>query len=121
MKFVNEVRVVGRACGVPEQKGKGPHRFRVAMGGGKKKNGEQYPTEFFSVTCWDTKEAAKVSKGARLEICGRLHDSTWTDQSGVRHYATDIVADSIVIEEQDEARPPANIHGVETSDHDVPF
>ena len=101
--------------------GQRPAPISRRYGRWKEKKWGQYPTEFFSVTCWDTKEAAKVSKGARLEICGRLHDSTWTDQSGVRHYATDIVADSIVIEDEDKARPPANIHGVETSDHDVPF
>jgi single-strand DNA-binding protein len=127
MKFINEVRIVGRACGDPEQKGKGPCRFRLAMGGGKSKTGKEYPTEFFSVICWDTKEAAKVSKSARLEISGRLHDSTWTDKNGVRHYGTDIVADSIIAadatnpEEGQPSQPAANIHGVETSNEDVPF
>ena len=93
----NEVQIVGRACSDPQQKGAGPYKFRLAHGGGKSKSGKEYPVQFFSVTVWDKTEAAKVKKGAKLEISGRLHDATWTDKAGARHYETDIVAQEIML------------------------
>ena len=73
-----------------------------------KSSGKEYPVQFFSVVVWDKTEATKIKKGTKLEISGRLHDATWTDKDGVKHYHTDIVADSIVMEDQDKARPAEN-------------
>ena len=118
--LINQVNITGRACSDPEQKGKGPARFRMAFGGGKSKAGKEFPTEFFTVVCWDKTEAAKVTKGAKLEISGRLHDCTWTDKAGARHYGTDIVAEEILIED---TKPNTQIPQASRpiSDEDVPF
>ena len=117
MPLINEIHIIGRACSDPEQKGKGPHRFRMAFGGGKSKAGKEYPTEFFTVVCWDETESAKVKKGAKLAISGRLHDSTWTDKEGARHYGTDIVALEITLED---SKASAKVAPAEEA-LDVPF
>ncbi len=116
----NEVSIIGRACSDPEQKGSGPAKFRLAHGGGKSKAGKEYPVQFFSVTCWDKTEAAKVKKGAKLEISGRLHDATWTDKDGARHYGTDIVAEEIALEDA-KANPQVPQAAQPISNEDIPF
>ncbi len=117
----NEVTIVGRACSDPEQKGSGPAKFRLAHGGGKaKSSGKEYPVQFFSVVVWDKTEAAKVKKGAKLEISGRLHDATWTDKDGARHYQTDIVAEEITLEDA-KAHPQVPQAAQPIADSDIPF
>jgi single-strand DNA-binding protein len=119
----NEVSIIGRACSDPEQKGAGPAKFRLAHGGGKSKAGKEYPVQFFSVTVWDKTEAAKVKKGAKLEISGRLHDSTWVDKADVRHYQTDIVAESIEFEDAEKQKPAVlpRESSQPIGDQDIPF
>ncbi len=118
--LINQVNITGRACSDPEQKGKGPAKFRMAFGGGKSKAGKEYPAEFFTIICWDKTEAAKVKKGAKLEISGRLHDATWTDKDGVRHYGTDIVAEEILLEGAN-ANPQIPQAAQPISNEDIPF
>ena len=63
------------------------------------RNGEQHEnTEWHNIVAWrglaDTMERF-VRKGSQLYIEGRLRTRSWTDQNGMKRYATEIVADSI--------------------------
>ena len=62
------------------------------------KDANQPQADFFNVTAWRT-QAEFVSryfkKGSSIFVVGTIQNRSWTDQQGVKRYATDIVADEI--------------------------
>jgi single-strand DNA-binding protein len=124
MKLINELHISGRVGSDPEQKGNGPTRFRLAHGGGKKKDGSDWPTQWFTVVSWDV--AAVPTKGKRVEVWGKLRDASWTDKEGVKRTAVEIVADAIQQEEEctpasRSGRATTNLNGLKVTDDDIPF
>lgn len=122
MPLVNELRIVGRICTTPEQKRRGPTRFRLAHGGGgQKSDGSKWPSQFFSAVCWDTKLAPQLSKGMLIELTGKVRDASYI-KDGVAKSAVEIVLDNFtVLAGKTEPEKSTNIHGLEVSDSDVPF
>jgi single-strand DNA-binding protein len=120
MKLINEIHLSGYVATEPKQSGRGPHRFRLSHGGGKKKDGSEWPRQFFSVSVWDTK--AIPEKGQRIELWGKLRHNEFTDKDGNKRESVEIVADAIQVED---AQPvpdvPKNVHGVAVTDEDIPF
>lgn len=60
--------------------------------------GEQAVADFFNVTAWrGTAEfvCKHFDKSSSIFVVGTVQNRTWTDQSGVKRYATDVVADEI--------------------------
>lgn len=147
----NEIHIDGKIATEPIQTGRGPTKFRLAHGGGgKKKNGEPWPTQFFSVSVWDKALVEGMKKGIPVDIFGKLRDSTYTTKDGTVKYGVEIVAEEIRLEQVEPqpaplipnqitgtggvaaarailrpaAKPtpqPKNIHGLEVSDADIPF
>ena len=102
-KDINYVNVKGRAGKDAEVKhtsgGKLLVKFSLANGGGKKKDGGEYPTDWFSVESWDVPEAANVTKGCVVEVKGRLRENKWEDrQSGAKRSMVVIVATEVILE-----------------------
>src|ERR1700693_5059924 len=94
MANTNEVHINGFAATDGSRNGKGPLRFRLGHGGGKKKDRSGYwPTHFFNVVCWESDPPAIV-KGAEVEVKGRLSTSTW-EKNGEKRTAVEIVATEI--------------------------
>lgn len=67
----------------------------------KDKNGEwQEETEWHNIVLWG-KAAESVSqyltKGQRVYVEGRIKSRTWEGRDGNKHYATDIVAEQVVL------------------------
>ena len=62
------------------------------------KDGNQPQADFFNVTAWRA-TAEFVSryfkKGSSIFVVGTIQNRSWTDPQGVKHYATDIVADEV--------------------------
>lgn len=128
-KLINDVHINGRIATEPEQKGGGPLKFRLAHGGGgKRKDGTPWPTQFFTVCWWDPR--FPLEKGNRIEVFGRLKDASYEAKDGTKRSAVEITATMITM--PDEAAPkensppkskPAepNIHGVAIEDHEIPF
>lgn len=63
------------------------------------RNGEKREnTEWHTVTCWrrlaDLVERY-VKKGTQLYVEGRLQTREWTDQSGNKRFATEVLADNV--------------------------
>ena len=57
---------------------------------------EQVQTDFFNFTAWrGTADfiAKFFKKGSSILIVGTIQNRSWTDQQGVKRYATDIIAD----------------------------
>ena len=59
---------------------------------------QQTATDFFNVTAWRALAehvARYYRKGSSIFVIGSIQNRTWTDQQGVKRYATDIVADEL--------------------------
>lgn len=55
-------------------------------------------TDFFNVTAWrQTAEFVHkyFNKGSSILLVGSLQNRSWTDAQGVKHYATDVIADEV--------------------------
>jgi single-strand DNA-binding protein len=63
----------------------------------KDKNGAtQDITEWHNIVCW--RNLAELSekyirKGSQIFVEGKIRTRNWTDQQGVKHYSTEVVAD----------------------------
>lgn len=98
----NKVIIGGRLTGDPELKttpsGVSVTSFSVAVNRRfGSKNGEEQQADFFTVTAWrQTAEfiTRYFRKASSICIEGTLQTRNWVDQNGVKHYATEIVADN---------------------------
>ena len=99
---LNKVILAGRLVADPELKqtpsGIAVASLRIAVNRRfQSRDSQQQPdTDFFNVTAWrNTAEfiAKYFRKGSAICICGSIQNRSWTDQQGVKHYMTDIVAD----------------------------
>lgn len=101
---LNKVILAGRLAADPElkqtQSGVSLVSFRIAVNRrfASRSDGQQGQPEadFFSVTAWrNTAEfiAKYFRKGSAICVVGSIQNRSWIDQQGVKHYATDIVAE----------------------------
>lgn len=97
----NRVILMGRLTRDPElrttQSGIQMCRFSVAVDRQYSK-GEEKQADFFDVTVWrNTAEfvCKYFSKGKMIHLEGRLQNNNYTDNNGVKHYATAIIADNV--------------------------
>ena len=101
---LNKVILGGRMTADPELKqtpsGVSVSTFSIAVNRrfGSRDSSQQPQADFFNVTAWRA-TAEFVSKyfrkGSSICVIGTLQNRSWTDQQGVKHYATDVVADEI--------------------------
>lgn len=101
---LNKVILGGRLTGDPElkqtQSGVSVCTFGIAVNRrfNSKDSAQQTQADFFNITAW-RQSAEFVSKyfrkGSSICVVGTIQNRTWTDQQGVKHYATDIIADEI--------------------------
>lgn len=98
----NRVILMGRLTRDPELRttpnGIAMCRFSVAVERRFSRQGEEKQTDFFDVTVWrQTAEfvCKYFSKGRMIHLEGTLQNNNYTDQNGVKHYATAIIADQV--------------------------
>lgn len=100
----NKVILGGRLTADPElkttQTGIPVVSFSIAVNRRyQSKDAPQQQTDFFNITAWRA-TAEFVSKyfrkGSSICITGSVQNRSWTDQQGVKRYATDIVADEVM-------------------------
>lgn len=94
----NKVILGGRLTAAPElkqtQSGVPVCSFSIAVNR-RAKEGEERVADFFNVTAWrQTAELVSkyFTKGSSILVVGTLQNRSWTDQNGVKHYATDVIA-----------------------------
>ena len=101
----NKVMLGGRLTADPElkqtQNGIPVVSFSIAVNRRfqSKDTQQQQQADFFNVTAWrSTAEFVSryFKKGSSIFVCGTLQNRTWTDQQGVKHYATDVIADEVM-------------------------
>lgn len=101
---LNKVILAGRLVADPElkqtQSGISVVSLRIAVNRRytSRNDGQQSQPEadFFNVTAWRTTAefiARFFRKGSAICVVGSIQNRNWVDQQGVKHYATDIVAD----------------------------
>ncbi len=97
----NRVILMGRLTRDPElrttQSGIQMCRFSVAVDRQYSK-GEEKQADFFDVTVWrNTAEfvCKYFVKGKMIHIEGRLQNNNYTDNNGIKHYSTAIIADNV--------------------------
>ena len=99
----NKVMLGGRLTADPElkqtQSGIPVASFSIAVNRRfGSRDGNQPQADFFNVTAWRA-TAEFVSryfkKGSSIFVVGTIQNRSWTDPQGMKHYATDIVADEV--------------------------
>lgn len=97
----NRVILMGRLTRDPElrttQSGISMCRFSIAVDRRFGK-GEDKQTDFFEVTAWrQTAEfvCKYFAKGRMIHVEGNIQNNNYTDQNGVKHYATAIMAEQV--------------------------
>lgn len=103
---LNKVMLIGRLAQDPEVRTT-PSGFQVANFGlatgrvWKDQSGaKQEKTEFHNIVMW--RRLAEICgqylrKGSKIYVEGRLETRTWDDQSGVRHWRTEVVAENMIM------------------------
>ncbi len=72
--------------------------FSIAVNRRFRREGDTETADFFNVVAWNkTGEfvGKYFKKGQQVLVSGRLQNRNWTDQQGVKHYATDVIADEV--------------------------
>ena len=106
MRDLNKVMIIGRLGRDPEMRytpsGHPRTKFSVATGRHwTTQDGEKHSeTEWFNVVTWD--RLAEIcnqylSKGQRVYIEGRMQTRKWDDANGNRRYATEVIANEMLI------------------------
>ena len=109
---LNKVILGGRVASEPEQKqtpsGASVVTYSMAVGRRFAPEGQERETDFFRVTAWQSTAdfiARYFHKGDAICITGRIQNRSWTDQSGQKHYITEIVAEEANFVENKRDRP----------------
>ena len=72
--------------------------FSIAVNRRFAKENDGVKADFFNVIAWN-KTAEFIGKyfkkGQQILVSGRIENRNWTDQQGVKHYATDIIAEEV--------------------------
>ena len=100
---LNKVTLGGRLTADPEIKqtpnGIPVVTFSIAVNRRFRSNDNQQPTtDFFNVTAWRALAehiGRYYRKGSSICVIGSIQNRSWTDQQGVKRYATDIIADEV--------------------------
>ena len=72
--------------------------FSIAVSRRFAKENDEVKADFFNVIAWNkTGEfvGKYFKKGQQILVSGRIENRNWTDQQGVKHYATDIIAEEV--------------------------
>ncbi len=137
-KDLNKVMVIGRLGADPEMRytpsGSPVTNFRVAVNRRTRAgdNGEsQEETDWFTVVTWQKlAEIASqyLAKGARVYVEGRLQTRSWEGQDGQKRYATEIIANDMIMLDSRQAAGVASGRGgddevedIATDGGDIPF
>ena len=100
--MLNKVILMGRLTRDPELKYTPANvpvcSFSIAVDRRYVRQGEQRQADFINIVTW-RQQAEFVSKyfvkGQMINVCGSLQTRTWDDANGVKHYATEVVADEL--------------------------
>jgi single-stranded DNA-binding protein len=118
----NEVSLEGRVGNVYPPKGKGPWKFSLATGGGKKRDGGNWPTDWHTIVAWGElgQVAAELKKGDKVQVLGSLRYDEW-EKDGVKRREARVVAETLTAESKKADVPAKPLDATEITDDDIPF
>jgi single-strand DNA-binding protein len=106
MASLNKVMLIGNVGRDPEMRylasGTAQTQFSLAVNRnfrGQDGNWRE-ETEWFNIVAWaDLAErlSQNVTKGKQVYVEGRLQTRTWDDDAGVKHYRTEVIANSVLL------------------------
>lgn len=132
MASFNKVILIGRLVAAPELKttpgGLPVTSFTLAVDRKYQKDGER-KADFITIVAWrQTAEfvCKYFGKGSAIIVCGELQTRSWTDDSGKKRYATEVLANEVNFVESKKASEasaavPDNEGYIEVGDEDLPF
>lgn len=136
-RSVNKVILVGHLGRDAEAKftpsGASVTKFSVATSRRwkDKQSGEwKEETDWTNITLWQSEKLAQyLTKGKQVYVEGRLHTRSYDDKDGKKVYATEVIADDVILlghgeggQQAPAAAVPAESGGYGTvTDDDVPF
>ena len=103
---LNKVMIIGRMGHDPEMRytpsGRPVTTFTIATSRtwNTSEGGRRTETEWFNVVAWgNLAEICKqyLVKGQQVYVEGRLQSRQWEDNEGAKHYATEIVANEMIM------------------------
>jgi single-strand DNA-binding protein len=106
MASLNKVMLIGNVGRDPEMRytanGTAQTSFSIAVNRNfRGPDGEwKEETEWFNIVAWrDLAErlSQNVVKGRQVYVEGRLQTRTWDDDQGVKHYRTEVIANSVLL------------------------
>ncbi|MDR0405836.1 MAG: single-stranded DNA-binding protein [Clostridiales bacterium] len=100
--MLNKVILMGRLTRDPELKYTASNipvcSFSIAVDRRFVRSGEQRQADFINIVAWrQTAEfvCKYFTKGQMINVCGSLQTRNWDDNNGVRHFATEVIADEV--------------------------
>lgn len=100
--MLNRITIMGRLVANPElrytPKGTPVCSIRIACDRETKNADGEYDTDFIDVVAWRSVAeniARRFAKSRMAIVDGRLQIRPWTDRDGIRHYATEILANRV--------------------------
>ena len=126
---MNKVILMGRLTKDPEirytQNNMPVANFSIAVNRRFAKENDTTKADFFNVIAWNqTGEfiGKYFKKGQQILVSGRLENRNWTDQQGIKHYATDVVAEEVYFAgDKKENDAKENDNDFIANDDDLPF
>lgn len=105
MASLNRVMLIGNVGREPEMRytanGTAQTQFSLAVNRNYRVDNEwKEETEWFNVVAWrDLAErlSSSITKGQQVYVEGRLQTRTWDDDQGVKHYRTEVIANSVLM------------------------
>ncbi|MDD5486847.1 MAG: single-stranded DNA-binding protein [Dehalococcoidales bacterium] len=105
MKGLNQVQLIGNLGGDPEMRftpaGKAVTTFSMATSRKYKGQDGQLveETTWHKIVCWDSLAEScnkSLSKGDPVFTQGRINNRQWEDDTGQKHYASEIIAGQVI-------------------------
>ena len=132
MNSLNKAQIIGNLTREPELKQTATGQSVCTLGVATNRtwndsNGEKRDeAEFHNVVCWGKLAeicSEYLKKGAKVFFEGRLQTRNWEDESGVKHYRTEIVANDMIMLSNKSDAAGGNSHNAasktETKNNDI--
>jgi len=106
MASLNKVMLIGNVGRDPEMRytanGTAQTSFSIAVNRSYRGPDNEWKeeTEWFNVVAWrDLAErlGQNITKGQQVYVEGRIQTRTWDDDQGVKHYRTEVIANSVLM------------------------
>ena len=120
---MNKVILLGRLTKEPEIRFTQTNNtmiatFSLAVNRRFAKEGEERQTDFFTIVTYPKLSEfvqKHLHKGLQICVTGRLQNRSWEDESGTKHYVTEVIAEEIYFADTPRKTDNESVLGASTS------